>query len=337
MKVLLIAPEFYGYWDAVRWGFEQLGHDVEVSVYDRRGSLRDSFTYAVDVHIPRKLRGRNPNPELRRRAHKIIGPPLSAGRYDSIVVINGAVVGSEIFEAARSRGIPVVLWLQDELSRLILHTTESLRVFSAVATYSARDVAALQSQGLNAALVPNGFDTRLELSGRPTSRDVVFIGARDAHRATVLTSLAAKGVPVVAYGNEWSHRLRDRARAMSWEQRPDLRSHPNVTRNEASHLLYDALCAVNIHVPGIQDGINPRTFEICGIGGVQATDRVDIADYYEPGKELLLYHSTDELAEMIQRIAAEPDVAASIRLAAKQRTLAEHTIVHRCRQLLGLM
>lgn len=336
MKILLIAPEFYGYWDAARWGFEQLGHEVEVSVYDRRATLRDSFTYAVDVHIPRKLRGRNPNPELHRRALEIVRPRLEGGNHDSIVVINGAVVGSEVFEDARRRGIPVVLWLQDELSRLIFHTVDSLKVFSGVGTYSARDVEFLRASGINSQLVPNGYDSRLALSGEPRSRDVVFIGARDAHRAEILTSLTMRGAPVVAYGNEWSHRLRDRARALSWE-RPDIKSRPNVTRDEASKLIYHSLCAVNIHVPGIQDGINPRTFEICGIGGVQATDRPDIASYYEPGKELLRYSSVDELADMVQRISAEPRLASSMRKAARKRTEAEHTIVHRCRQLVDLM
>ena len=71
-----MVPEFYGYWDATRWGLEQLGHTVQVSVYDRRATLLDSFTYARDVHLPRKLRGRNPNPELHRRAVKIVQPVL---------------------------------------------------------------------------------------------------------------------------------------------------------------------------------------------------------------------------------------------------------------------
>lgn len=211
-----------------------------------------------------------------------------------------------------------------------------MRVFSAVGTYSANDVVAMQGEGLNAALVPNGFDPRLEITGTPTQHDVVFIGARDKHRTEVLLELTRQGLPVVAYGNKWSHRLRDRARALSWS-RPDIESRPNVTRERASQILFDALCAVNIHVPGIQDGINPRTFEICGIGGLQATDRADISEYYEPGTELLLYTSPEELAEVIRGVAVDPDRAREIRAAARRRTLAEHTIVHRCRQLVGMM
>lgn len=44
MRILLIAPEFYRYWEATKWGLEQLGHEVEVSVYDRRATMRDSFS-----------------------------------------------------------------------------------------------------------------------------------------------------------------------------------------------------------------------------------------------------------------------------------------------------
>lgn len=336
MRILLIAPEFYRYWDATRWGLQQLGHEVEVSVYDRRATLRDSYTYARDVHIPRRLRGQNPNPELQRRAHAILRGPLDAKNYDAVIVTNGAVVGSEIFEPLRGRGVPVVLWLQDELSRLIFHTVESMRVFTAVGTYSADDVALMQSHGLDAALVPNGFDPRLKVEGTPRQRDVVFIGARDAHRTAILQALTDQGLPVMAYGNQWSHRIRDRVRGLSWD-RPDIRSRPNVSRAEASQILFDALCAVNIHVPGIQDGINPRTFEICGVGGLQATDRADISGYYDPGTEILLYSSVDELGELIRRAASDRAWAAQIREAARQRTLDEHTIVHRCRQLVDMM
>lgn len=246
------------------------------------------------------------------------------------------MIGSEIFEPLRRRGVPVVLWLQDELSRLLFHTMDSMRVFSAVGTYSASDAAMMQAAGIPTALVPNGFDPRLSVSGSPSQREVVFIGARSDHRAEVLVGLSQHGLPVVAYGNEWSHQLRHRLRSMSW-RRPSVASRPNVTREEASRLLFDALCAVNIHVPGIQDGINPRTFEICGIGGLQATDRLDIADYYEPGKELLQYESVDELAELIRRADTDPVWAGKIRAAAQRRTLEEHTIVHRCRQLIDMM
>ena len=309
---------------------------VQVSVYDRRATLLDSFTYARDVHLPRKLRGRNPNPELHRRAVKIVQPVLDARGFDAILVVNGAVLGSEIFASARRRGVPVVLWLQDELSRLIFHTIPTLGVFTAVGTYSHRDVEFMRSSGINAALVPNGFDNRLTISGEPRGRDVVFIGARDAHRESVLMSLSARGLPVAVYGNEWSTRMRHRARALSWT-RPPLKNFPNVSRETASQLYYDALCAVNIHVPGIQDGINPRTFETNGVGGLQATDRFDIGDYYTPGEEILLYSSAEELGEMIAQVQRDPSWGRAVRQNARRRTLADHTIVHRCRQLVDMM
>ena len=56
-----------------------------------------------------------------------------------------------------------------------------------------------------------------------------------------------------------------------------------------------ARASLNLH--GDQDGFTMRTFEACGVGGLQIVDRADVDSLYDPGSELLVFNSTQELVE----------------------------------------
>ena len=79
-----------------------------------------------------------------------------------------------------------------------------------------------------------------------------------------------------------------------------------------------------------------RTFEASGVGGLQIVDRVEVERYYDPGKEVLVYESEEELIEVCQRIFADPQWAHIIRVAGQKRTLSEHTFDQRVKILEGL-
>nr|WP_269770549.1 glycosyltransferase [Brevibacterium yomogidense] len=83
-----------------------------------------------------------------------------------------------------------------------------------------------------------------------------------------------------------------------------------------------------------QEGFTMRTFEASGVGGVQLIDRSDVAEFYEPGSEVLVYDSEDHLIELCSRISRGALATSAIRDAAQKRTAAEHTFDHRVRILL---
>ena len=122
-------------------------------------------------------------------------------------------------------------------------------------------------------------------------------------------------------------------RTLDWA-RPEVPAGPDVSRETAAHLQYDALVALNLH--GDQDGFNIRTFETCGVGAIQMIDRRDVASLYEPGREVLVFDGAEELIALVERVRRDRDWAGAIRRAARARTLAEHTFAHRCTRLLEL-
>jgi len=83
----------------------------------------------------------------------------------------------------------------------------------------------------------------------------------------------------------------------------------------------------------------PRTFEAAMGGAAQAffVEGLEIEDYYEPGKEVLLFDTVGDFAAILERIADEPDFSLSVGRAAQARTLAEHTYAHRAATVLDVL
>jgi spore maturation protein CgeB len=85
-------------------------------------------------------------------------------------------------------------------------------------------------------------------------------------------------------------------------------------------------------------GFSPatRVFEAAGAAACLITDYwVGIEQFFEPGKEVLVAHSGDEVAEHLRSLT--PERAHEIGLAAYRRVLAEHTYAHRAAQLEELL
>jgi spore maturation protein CgeB len=163
--------------------------------------------------------------------------------------------------------------------------------------------------------------------------EVVFVGARYPNREALLTALAGSGVPVRAYGRDWSGHPLDRLR--TWRLRQPAVPHGrDLPLAEAYGVMAGARAALNVH--GDQDGFTMRTFEACGVGAVQLVDRADVSRHYEPGAELAVFGSPEEAAELAHRAVTDRPWAQGLRSAGRARTLAEHTFVHRARTLEAL-
>jgi spore maturation protein CgeB len=201
-----------------------------------------------------------------------------------------------------------------------------------VASYSPLDVAELRAAGIDAHHVPLAFDPARADPPEP-SDEVVFIGARYPNREDLLLDLADRGVPVRAYGRDWSTRTVDRLRSWSW-RRPDVPAWPEVPRPRAGAIMAGALATLNVH--GDQDGFTMRTFEAAGVGGLQLIDRADVDALYDPGVEVLPFADAAEAAELARRARVDRTWAVGVAEAARARTLAEHTFVHRTRALAAL-
>ena len=96
--------------------------------------------------------------------------------------------------------------------------------------------------------------------------------------------------------------------------------------------MYRALAAsrisLNIHIDVAGDHAgNIRLFETTGVGTCLLTEHSEnIADLFEPGKEILTYSSKEELLDIIYKMLNQNDKIEVIAKAGQDRTLKDHTI-----------
>jgi spore maturation protein CgeB len=166
---------------------------------------------------------------------------------------------------------------------------------------------------------------------RPVSgqknEDVVVAGNYYAFRQAVLLRLMEEGVSLRLYGSpppRWSH--------------PGIRKHHAgrfVVREEKSRVFGMGMACLNTFSLAEGDSLNCRAFEIAGAGGLQLIEhRPAIEECFEPGKELLVFRTYEELRDHIARARRSPVEMAAIREAGARRAIAEHTYRHRLETIL---
>ena len=327
-KVLVIAPAFHQYGDAISRAFIEIGYESTSFAYDGLPDLRAKITNKLMIELPSWL-GSDMGEDLRtRRATERALAALRSTRPDRVVVVRGDVFDGRFWSELVDIGVPTTVWLYDQLVAMS-HDLEHLRSVTAVATYSPNDSSALTAAGIRASTLPLAFDASARFTARP-SEEVVFIGAAYPNRVDALLSLHRSGVPIRAYGRDWSHAPFDRLRTWKME-RPDLPWGRDIDRASSYGIMSGASAALNLH--GVQDGFTMRTFEACGSGALQIIDRPDVAMHFETGTELVAFDSPEERLELCRRAIADRVWRDSIASAGQRRALAEHTFAHRAQSL----
>lgn len=328
-KLMLVTPTFHGYGQSIARGFELADYEIVVHEYDRLDGVAAKARHKLTVELPAKLHLR---PDTGIPAGAEAAAAIRANKPAIVLILRGDNISEEVFDAIDEVGAKRILWLWDEVRRTN-HTEESLSRFPQLITYSPLDAKAFLADGRECIHVANAFDHTMVPDRPRHTSNVLFVGARYPRREALVQELVLGGVPVTAVGRTWSKHVVDRLRTWQW-QRPDVHAMRDVPRAEGYAMTAGAPAALNIHFD--QDGFTMKTFEAPGVGGVQLIDRPDIDGYYEPGTEVLVYESAEELVELAQRCIDDDRWGDAIRRAGQRRTLAEHTFVHRAKEVAKL-
>lgn len=147
------------------------------------------------------------------------------------------------------------------------------------------------------------------------------------------------------YGQDWTMQ----SRIQGWIQKfgqyfniPGLRSFnkSKLMLDDERKIYTSSTISINIHEDYQRQyggDCNERTFKIPLAGGFEITDDVAcIRKYFKPGEEIVIAESVADWFEKIDYYMRHPDERVSIIEAGRKRVLAEHTYVHRVRQLLDI-
>lgn len=175
------------------------------------------------------------------------------------------------------------------------------------------------------------------------------------HRPLPLTDADIReyGCDLAFYGNLYPYRLQ--LMEGLWGLPRDLRlygakpapwlCHPLLSRWQGREVYFDekvksvlaAKIVVNTSHFGEVRSINARTFEVAGIGGFQVADAPAIAEFFEPGREIVTFRGPKELRQVVEHYLERPDERQEIAARGRERAHREHTYAARLSVLLRVL
>jgi spore maturation protein CgeB len=194
--------------------------------------------------------------------------------------------------------------------------------------------------------------------GTPQIYDVTFVGLPHGDRRFIIEALHHAGIRVLVWGNGWENGRIDQDAMIRVfnESKINLNlSNSSPPQTLAGRFIDAAIreverapitarvrnqtatrLAVLRHYlaksgsPTFPDQIKGRNFEVPGCGGFLLTGQADnLEDYYAPGKEVACFIGVDDLVAQVRHYLRDQDQRQAIATAGYERTLREHTYIHR--------
>jgi spore maturation protein CgeB len=133
-------------------------------------------------------------------------------------------------------------------------------------------------------------------------------------REQIVTSMALNDLPISVYGN-------DAWKDMKVDFKGHLDYHKQLPRLYASCPLH-----LNLSAPQLFTTVNNRVFDVLACGSMVLSDwREELGDYFEEGKEILVFHTVEEAVEMAKEWIGRDEALRKMAQVGRQRVLAEHT------------
>ena len=83
---------------------------------------------------------------------------------------------------------------------------------------------------------------------------------------------------------------------------------------------------------------NFRLYEATGVGTLLVTDwKLNLSEIFEPGREVVVYQTPEECAELIRYYLEHEDERETIAREGQRRTLQEHTYYHRVQEMISII
>ncbi|MGQ4575817.1 CgeB family protein [Dermabacteraceae bacterium P7006] len=323
--ILLVSPGFQGYHEGISAAIQSLGYRVTVHIYDKPQSFSEKVKNKIAHELPDVIVPEFLAPKFTRDTITVYRESCP----DAVITIKGDRLSREWWDLLSADNTPNITWLYDEIRRMGF-SVDDFRAMGSICTYSSEDVSLLGEMGIFATHLPNAFDSLSKVVAHPPIEALTFIGARYPNRENLLRQVQSLGCDVKVYGRQWSRNPMDILRTGEYRS-SGLEAKGDVARCEAYGIMAASLATLNMHYN--QDGFTMRTFEACGVGGVQIVDREDVSHYYDPDSEVLVAKTAEQVSEALAMLRKDAIKANALRDAAKKRTYAKHTMIHRMKVL----
>lgn len=163
--------------------------------------------------------------------------------------------------------------------------------------------------------LPEGFDPKFY---RPMAVEkdipVSFIGGAYGFRRSLIRDLRRCNIPVHVFGPGWG------TQSLWGEDQVRMINRSQINLGSGGIFYSEQLT-----------NVKTRDFEIPGTGGgiYLTTFNADLAEHFDIGREIVCYHSREELIDLIRYYLRHPEEAEAISAQGRQRCLREHRWLHR--------
>jgi len=230
-----------------------------------------------------------------------------------------------LLDELRKSGVITIYWLVEDF-RILTYWKRIASHYDIFFSIQTGDFAkALAEAGANNHYyLPVAFDNNLEgpsiQSGHPTP--ISFMGAPYPNRIRVLQHLARYALKI--YGEGWDkHPIPGVIEGSRWISESEVRS---IYRNTRINLnLHSSMDRYAIG----GDFVNPRTFELAGMGCFQLCDRRELLPPLYSEDEVVQFGNEAELIEKIDYYMGHESERKEIAVNAQRKTLKRHLYEHR--------
>jgi spore maturation protein CgeB len=316
--------------------------NIAIPAYAAPDSFADNVAFTLQamghevLTIPHRPRFLARSRALYQRARRSFGPEYfdprerwlihiaRKQRVDMVLALTQCLRGEALREARRFGLRYCVAWWADAPANL---TSAGWGLLSSewdlICLKDPQGVSKFRRVGLNAHLLHEAMNPAWH---KPVAQQkngtVVVAGNYYGYRQFLLRKLEQAGVATQLYGS-----------AIPRWGLPELRARHSgryVVREEKSQIFGEALACLNSTSLSEGNSLNCRAFEVAGAGGLQLIETNPIlAECFDPGRELLVFDTFDELLVHIDRAHQFPEEMRAIRGAGARRALAHHTYRHR--------
>lgn len=297
---------------------------------------RDGFEDAGAVSPLFALNGNTPLTAMRARVARLRGPSALtahlAGQLDAalgthapqlVLFMSAYWASSALADVVRAHDIPLAGWVGDRFDASAAAMATRLdRVYYTDSGF----LAEAKQFGFpdNGCYLPHAANSRLFRPGNVNrNNQIVFVAVPTRHRLELLKQI---DTPIAVYGRRWKaigptpHEIHDR-----W-----------LARKRLPRLYQESLAVLNVRNElNVLEGLNQRSFEPPACGSPVLHDALaDLDRCFDPGKEVLVFHNSEELQDLCGRLGRDPALAHRIGAAALARVQGQHTCAHRARTIL---
>ncbi len=160
--------------------------------------------------------------------------------------------------------------------------------------------------------------------------DVSFVGGWRPEREALLSQLGDLNLKI--WGPDWGRRCQHNPSIMrAWQKRA-------VHGSGFSKVMAGSRISLNIIDFSNYPSPNMRFFEIAAGGGLQVCSPCpEMEDEFQHGKHLFYFQNPAEVPDLLYSLLTDATLREAVAAAAHEKVLAEHTYLHRARQILEFL